>query len=149
MTAHSLLATDSSFAHVFAHGHPAKVLGEREYGEPHGNSPIPDAGNGVLKETHGRVTIFDFLARPENSVPRAAFAAGMFTLETMHGTQGSLDFPWERWDEVGAVFVDVSRGATRLLSFRGEGGLYLVHHLVYLFLVPLGGPMCRVCAMGF
>lgn len=111
-----MLSADSSFAHVFAHGHPAKALGEREHGAPNG------APNGGAKEQYGRMRIFDFLALPENEVPRAAFAEGMITLEIMNGTRGSLDFPWERWDAEGAVFVDVSRGAFPCACRRPDGG---------------------------
>jgi len=124
MTAHSLLSTESSFAHVFAHGHPAKALGELEYGKLqnyNGHDTAIASGNRVVKEAHGRMTIFDFLARPENEVTRAAFAAGMNTLEIMHGKQGSLDFPWERWDQEGAVIVDVSHVAIRFLLLAQMG----------------------------
>ena len=99
---------------MFAQGHPAKVLRELEYGErqkTNGTGAVVSPGNGVVKEEHGRMMIFDFLAQPENEVTRAALAAGMNTLEIMHGKQGSLDFPWERWDEEGAVIVDVSHRA--------------------------------------
>ena len=138
MTAHSMLSTDSSFAHVFAHGHPAKVLGEREYSalaKP--NSSGHSAQNDVEQEKYGRMRIFDFLALPENDVPRAAFAEGMITLEIMNGTQGSLDFPWERWDEEGAVFVDVSCAAIRFLPFGKIEGTWHCR-MVYSFICGAG-----------
>ena len=124
MTAHSMLSTDSSFAHVFAHGHPAMALGEREYNllpKARDHGVEVGSGNGVMKGKHDRMTLFEVLARPENDVPRQAFAEGMIMLEIMHGSEGCLDFPWERWDEQGAVFVDVSHGGDSF-SIVGRDG---------------------------